>query len=200
MTAQNRTRIGIQGAEGSFSEEAAQEFARRHAIEDPELVFLITSERLLEAIDALDVDMGVMAMENAQGGVVIESIYALAEFRCDIVELFHLHVEQCLVARADLAQGDITQIHSHPQALRQCREYLADQFWTRPLIDADDTALAAKRLAQGELPSTAAIVASRRSAELYGLAVLAEGIQDLKHNLTLFLGLKKWQSDRNARP
>ena len=50
---------------------------------------------------------------------------------------------------------------------------------------------AAKRLADGELPSTAAVVGSRLCAELYNLVVLTEGIQDLKNNLTLFLGVKK---------
>lgn len=200
MKAQPRTRIGIQGVEGSFSEEAAQEFASRHGFEDPELVYLVTSARVLEAIDAGEVETGVMAMENAQGGVVIESIYALAGYRCDVMELFHLHVEQSLLGRPGLTQGDITAIHSHPQALRQCREYLADKFWTRPLVDEDDTAYAAQRLANGELAETAAIIGSRRCAELYGLDVLAQGIQDLKNNLTLFLGVRKWRPSRNDKP
>ena len=193
MKAEPRRRIGVQGVEGSFSEEAALEFAHRHGFVDPELVYLMTSARVLDAVETGNLEVGVMAMENAQGGVVVESIYALADYRCDIIELFHLHVEQSLLGKPGLTQGDITEIHSHPQALRQCREYLADKFWTRPLIDEDDTAYAAQRLANGELADTAAIVGSRRCGELYGLDVLAEGIQDLKNNLTLFLGVGKWR-------
>ncbi len=193
MAKSSSTRVGIQGAEGSFCEEAALEFCQRHGIDDYTLDYLITAERVMAALDEDAVEVGILAMENAQGGVVIESLEALARHSCEIAEMFHVLVEQCLLGRPDLSIGDITQVHSHPQALRQCRNYLADHFWTRPLIDEDDTAHAARRLAEGELPSTAAVVGSRRCAELYGLAVLTEGIQDLKNNITLFLGVKKWQ-------
>ncbi len=196
MSGRARMRVGIQGAQGSFSEEAAQPFCDRHGIDDYELVYLITSARVLQAIDDGEVDYGIMAMENAQGGVVIESIEALAWFRCNIVEMFHTQVEQCLLGRTGLLVGDITEVHSHPQALGQCRDYLADHFWTRPLIHEDDTALAAERLAKGEIPTTAAVIGSRKCGELYGLEFLAEGIQDLKNNLTLFLGVNKWQPEK----
>ena len=57
--------------------------------------------------------------------------------------------------------------------------------------DRDDTAEAARRLAEGKLPRTAAVIANKACAELYGLEILQKSIHDLKHNLTLFLGLKK---------
>lgn len=186
------TSVGIQGAEGSFSEEAAEIFCRRHGLNSPLMAYLITSARVLNALDNEEVKYGILAMENAQGGVVIESMYALAEYRCEIVEMFHVHVNQCLLGKPGLTPGDITEVHSHPQALRQCRNYLADNFWTRPLIEEDDTAHAAQRLASGELPDTVAVVGSQKCGDLYGLAVLADGIQDLKNNLTLFLGIKRW--------
>ena len=195
MSNSGRIRMGIQGAQGSFSEEAALEFCDRHGISDYDMVYLITSAKVLRAIDEGEVDYGIMAMENAQGGVVIESVEALAQYRCHIVEMFHTQVEQCLLGQAGLRLGDITEVHSHPQALGQCRDYLADHFWTRPLIDEDDTAHAAERLAKGELPTTAAVIGSRKCGELYSLEILAEGIQDLKNNLTLFLGVSKWQPE-----
>ena len=86
---------------------------------------------------------------------------------------------------------DVTEIHSHQQALRQCKDYLAEHFWTRPIIEADDTAEAARRLSQGKLPETAAVIGSKYCAELYGLNILEKDIHDLKHNLTLFLGVEK---------
>jgi prephenate dehydratase len=87
--------------------------------------------------------------------------------------------------------GDITEIHSHQQALRQCKDYLSEHFWTRPLIEDDDTAEAARRLSEGKLSSTSGVIANKACAELYGLEILQESIHDLKHNLTLFLGIKK---------
>jgi len=96
-----------------------------------------------------------------------------------------------LLARRGVFLGDITEIHSHQQALRQCRNYLAEHFWTRPLIEQDDTAEAARRLKEGKISKTAGVIAPRFCAELYGLVVIAEDIHDLKNNLTLFLGIKK---------
>jgi len=84
----------------------------------------------------------------------------------------------------------VTEIHSHQQALRQCKDYLSEHFWTRPLIEEDDTAEAARRLSEGKLPKTAGVIANKACADLYGLEILQDSIHDLKHNLTLFLGIK----------
>ena len=133
-------------------------------------------------------------MENAQGGVVIESVKALAKYRCEILEMFHIPVDQNLLGVPGLNLGDITEIHSHQQALRQCKDYLSNHFWTRPLIEEDDTAEAAKRLSEGILPKTVAVIANKACADLYGLEILQDSIHDLKHNLTLFLGVKKLEA------
>ncbi|MDP7465136.1 MAG: prephenate dehydratase domain-containing protein, partial [Candidatus Marinimicrobia bacterium] len=92
--------------------------------------------------------------------------------------------------------GDITEIHSHQQALRQCKDYLSEHFWTRPLIEADDTAEAARRLSEGKLPKTAGVVGSDYCAELYNLSIVHEAIHDLKNNLTLFLGVEKMGNEK----
>ncbi len=189
-------KIGIQGGKGSFSEEAAQTFAKNHGIEKFEIIYLISSMSVLEGVEAGEVEYGIFAMENAQGGVVIESVEALARHRCNILEMFHILVNQNLLALPDVYVGDITEIHSHQQALRQCREYLAEHFWTRPLIESDDTAEAARRLSEGKLPSTAAVVGSDYCAELYGLNIVEKGIHDLKNNITLFLGIEKMGDDK----
>jgi len=192
----NKTKIGIQGGKGSFSEEAAQTFAENHGINNPEIIYLISSNAVLDGVESGNVSYGVFAMENAQGGVVIESVEAMAEHRCKIIEMFHITVSQNLLATENIHIGDITAIYSHQQALRQCKDYLAEHFWTRPLIEADDTAEAARRLSQGKLPKTAGVVGSKYCAELYGLNILQEDIHDLKHNLTLFLSVEKWKEGK----
>ena len=189
-------KIGIQGGKGSFSEEAAQVFALNHGIDNHEILYLISSKAVLKDVEYGNVNYGILAMENAQGGVVIESVEAMAEYRCRILEMFHIPVSQNLLAIEDIYIGDITEIHSHQQALRQCKDYLAEHFWTRPLIEADDTAEAARRLSQGKLPNTAGVVGSKYCAELYGLNILEEDIHDLKHNLTLFLGIGKFKESK----
>tara|TARA_B100000508_G_C11398364_1_gene246977 strand:+ start:27 stop:629 length:603 start_codon:yes stop_codon:yes gene_type:complete len=189
---QNMETIGIQGAKGSFSEEAAIRFAENHGIKDFNITYLISSESVLSNVENSAVDYGIFAMENAQGGVVIESVEALANHRCKIIEMFQIPIEQNLLAIKGINIGDITQIHSHQQALRQCKDYLSDNFWTRPLIEEDDTAEAARRLSEKKLPKTAAVIANRSCADLYKLEILQESIHDLKHNLTLFIGITKY--------
>ncbi len=191
-------KIGIQGGKGSFSEEAARIFIQNHGLENARLEYLISSEKVLAAVEDGSVQYGIFAMENAQGGVVIESVEALARYRCDVVEMFHVQIAQCLLARRGVFLGDVTEIHSHQQALRQCRDYLAEHFWTRPLIEQDDTAESARRLKEGKLPETAGVIAPRFCADLYGLVVLAEDIHDLKNNLTLFMGVKKLEEVKNG--
>ena len=183
--------IGIQGGKGSFSEQAAIRFAENHGLTDYNINYLISSEAVLQNVENAGTDYGIFAMENAQGGVVIESVEALAKHRCNIIEMFHIPIEQNLLGFKGINIGDITQIHSHQQALRQCKEYLSEHFWTRPLIEEDDTAEAARRLSENKLPETAAVIANKSCAKLYGLDILQESIHDLKHNLTLFVGISK---------
>ena len=183
--------IGIQGGKGSFSEEAAKVFAKNHDVEDFEIKYLISSKSVIEAVESNEICFGVFAMENAQGGVVIESVEALAEHRCKIVEMFHIPISQNLLTQHGVHMGDITEIHSHQQALRQCKDYLAEHFWTRPLVETDDTAEAARRLSEGKLPNTIGVVGSEYCSELYDLNILERDIHDLKHNLTLFLAVEK---------
>ena len=105
--------------------------------------------------------------------------------------MFHIPVNQNLLGVTGTNIGDIMEIHSHRQALRQCKDYLSEHFWSRPLIEEDDTAEAARRLSEGKLPANAGVIANQACAELYSLEILEKSIHDLKHNLTLFLGIKK---------
>jgi len=188
--------IGIQGGKGSFSEEAAKTYAKKHGIDEFEISYLISTKAVLVGVESGAIRYGVFAMENAQGGVVIESVLALAEQRCRIIEMFHITVSQNLLARHGVFMGDISEIHSHQQALRQCKDYLSEHFWTRPLIEEDDTAEAARRLSEGKLPETVGVVGSKYCAELYDLNIIEKDIHDLKHNLTLFLSVEKLEDKK----
>lgn len=183
--------IGIQGAEGSFSEQAAKKFVENQKIKKYSIEYLISSDGVLNAVENEKVDYGIFAMENAQGGVVLESVEALCKYTCKIVEMFHIPIKQNLLGKKGIKIENITEIHSHRQALRQCKEYLVENFWSKPLIQEDDTAEAARRLAEGKIPNTAAVIASEHCANKYGLKILKESIHDLKNNLTLFISIKK---------
>ena len=167
-------------------------FAKNHGLENYSLKYLISAENVLASLKNNEIDFGIIAMENAQGGVVIESVNALAGHRCKILEMFHLQISQNLLEIPGTHTGQITEIHSHQQALRLCKNYLSKNFWTRPLIETDDTAEAARRLNQGKLPETVAVIGSKQCANFYDLSILEPDIHDLKNNLTLFIGIKKY--------
>ena len=65
---------------------------------------------------------------------MIESVEALANYRCKIVDMFQIPIVQNLIGTKELDISDITQIHSHQQALRQCKNYLSENFWSKPLL------------------------------------------------------------------
>ena len=73
--------IGIMGAKGSFSEEAARTYATKASIPDPELVYLVTAEAVLSALEAGEIDLAIFPIENSNGGVVIEAVHAMAKHR-----------------------------------------------------------------------------------------------------------------------
>ena len=187
--------IGIQGIEGSFSEEAAKSYCQKFGITDFELEYLVSSMNVLDGLTKKTIDTGIFAMENAQGGVVIESVEALAKNQCKIIDMFYVEISQNLLAKDNIALGDIEEIHSHEQALKQCKDYLAEKFWSKKLVEEDDTAKAAQDLAEGRLPDHVGVIASRNSAEKYGLNILENDIHDLKKNLTLFLAVERIDSN-----
>ena len=96
------TFIGLQGAKGSFSEEASMLFAKNHGIQNYQLEYLISSKNVLKSLQDRNIKFGIIAMENAQGGIVIESVKALASYRCEITDMFHLQIKQNLLLQQEL--------------------------------------------------------------------------------------------------
>jgi len=188
--------IGIQGDIGSFSEQAAHVFAKKRQLSNYQISPLINSGNVLKAVDVGEIDFGILAIENARGGLVTESIYALATYQCHIDEMFQILIQQNLLTLPGLTAREITSIHSHTQAIRQCKEYLMKHFWNCPLIEEADTAQAAKALQTGQLPKTAAVIANVACATHYKLAILEENIQDLKNNFTQFLSVTRFRKKR----
>jgi len=99
-------KVGIQGGRGSFSEQAANQFITNHGLENTMIEYLISSDNVLFSVENNEVDYGIFAMENAQGGVVIESVKALAKYRCQIIEMFHITVEQNLLTLENINLGE----------------------------------------------------------------------------------------------
>ena len=180
-------RIGISGAEGSFSEEAARNYAESNKVKDFSLAYLISVENVLSSLEAGAIDLGIFPIENSTGGVVTETVHAMAKHNFDIKKIFDIDIHQNLLVREGANVGEIITITSHEQALKQCRGYLKSKWPKAKIEEYEDTAKAAEDLAAGKLPATTAVIASAAAAKLYKLKILEKSIQDLKENYTTFL-------------
>lgn len=139
---------------------------------------------------------GLVPVENSQAGTINETWDLLLEFDLHITGEVDLPVNHCLQALPGQRIEDIRVVYSHPQALAQCQEYL--RRLGVDLVAVYDTAGSAKMVREGGLRGCAA-VASRRAAALYGLEVLAEGIQDSAENVTRFFAVAKEPAARGEQ-
>lgn len=187
MKSKNVEIIGISGAPGSFSEEAARTYVGKQGIKKFEIRYLITVENVLSALENGDISIGVFPIENSNGGIVIEAVYAMAKHRFTIKKIFEIDVHHNLLVAKGIKAGDIRLVTSHDQAIKQCRMYLKRKWPKVKVKEYADTAKAAEDLSKGKLPKSTAVIASRRAAELHKLDILEESIQDLKWNYTSFV-------------
>lgn len=183
--------IGVSGSRGSFSEEAAEHYVRKNGVGEHEKKYLVSVDCVLRQLNAGKVDIGIFPIENSNGGVVEEAVFAMSKYNFKIVKMFEIDVQQNLMVRPGMKAIDVRKISSHQQALRQCRMYLK-RMWPGVELEAySDTAEAAKDLSSGKLSVDVAVIAPKGCAALYGLEVLEEGVQDLKFNFTHFIVSKK---------
>ncbi|MFH0810640.1 MAG: prephenate dehydratase [Pseudomonadota bacterium] len=134
-------------------------------------------------------EFGVVPVENSTEGVVNYTLDLLYTTSLNICGEIYIEVEHYLVS-AGAGQGEIKCIYSHPQPLAQCREWLAAKMPGVPLMEARSTADAARKAK--EEPGVAAITSSL-AAQIYGLDVIAERIEDNPRNFTRFAVLgRRW--------
>ena len=182
--------IAVAGDRGSFSEEAALLYGQRMDIKS-DLIFAIDMERVLSRVEKGKADLGIFPVVNSRGGLVQTAFEAMGRHLFELVDEIWLDVRQCLIAKPGLKKSQIKKIVSHPQALSQCERYLAKEFSGIPLQEWEDTAKAARDLAQGVLQPETAIIAPARCAKFYNLRVLERSIEDNHPNLTTFIVVKK---------
>lgn len=176
-------KICIQGIAGAFHEIAA-----RHCFqeEDIEIVPAETFDDLVAMIlDQKKVDIGLMAIENTLAGSLMYNYQLLNESPLAISGEVYLRIKHNLLALPGTGIEDLTEVHSHPMAIAQCREFFRRHPHIR-LVETADTALSARELRDHDRRTVGAI-ASALAAELYELDILAEGIETNKKNYTRFL-------------
>ncbi len=184
-------KISVQGIAGCFTAQAAQQYCHNKGIQNPSLHYATTSANVIDDVMQQRASIGIMAINNDQGGLVGESIDALLGKHYTIVDTVVIVVRQMLLAKNALTLDQITDVYSHDQAIKQCQDFVNTQLSHCRIHAIDDTALAAQNLKNGLYNSTTAVIASKNAAELYELKTLKQDIQTLDNNTTLFLVVAK---------
>jgi len=180
-----KTRVSIQGYEGSFHQVAAQQFFGKNV----QVLSCGTFRDVIKiASNKKESDGGVMAIENSIAGSILANYNLLQKSNLKIIGEIYLQIKQNLLVNPGVKLEDIHEVHSHTMALQQCYDFLDKYKWK--LVETEDTALSAKHVHQHKSKHIAAI-ASKLAAELFQLEVLAPGIQTMKNNYTRFLMLQR---------
>ena len=178
-------KVAIQGYSGCFHEEAARRFYSSVGEDSLQIVECDTFGGLYDAIDRGEADAAVMAIENTVSGGLIPNFDLLRRNPQKIKGEVFLRIEQNLMALPGQRLEDIREVRTHYMAINQTREFFKAWPLIR-LVESEDTAKSAAQVAREGLAGVGA-VASKLAAELYGLEILAPGIETYKQNFTRFL-------------
>ncbi len=175
-------RIAIQGLTGSFHDIAAHLYFENEQIQ---LVCCATFEEVFSQMRQDPTLIGMVAIENTIAGSLLHNYELLRDSGCSVVGEHKLHISHCISCLPDDDWASIEEVHSHPVALMQCRQFLS-QHPRMKNVEAEDTAGSAKMIAEEGRKGWAAICHAD-AARQYGLKVLEDHIEDNKHNFTRFL-------------
>ena len=177
-------RVAYQGVEGSYSHLTAQ---RRYADRRGGVLLtgFSTVKHAVDAVRSGAADAALLPIENSTAGSINETYDELAEGGLTITAEVISQIRHCLIGLRGAEVAGLRRVISHPQALRQCEAFLRGL--PRVVTEAEfDTAGAARKVAEARDPSLAAI-ASRSAAEMLGLEVLEQDVQQQAGNATRFV-------------
>ena len=177
-------KVAFQGEPGAYSVLAAFE----HLGPDIETLPCESFDRVYETILDGSATHGMLPFENSLAGSVHRNFDLILRHELYIVSEFHLRVSHCLLGVHGSKAENIQRAHSHPQALMQCENNLS-KLGIIPIAEKD-TAGSARLIKEWNNPQDAA-VASTRAAEVYGLEILRQNLEDYSHNYTRFLALSQ---------
>ena len=172
-------RVAYSGVEGAFAHVAT----RRIFGEPGEKVACPDFATAYRSVESGACHCAVLPIENSYAGDVGQVMDLAWRGSLTISGIYDLPLSQCLLAKPGVTLAEVREVVSHPQALAQCQPYLRRQGWIQ--TTAVNTAVAARTVAAGERREVA-VIAARETADLYGLQVLENDINEQKSNTTRF--------------
>jgi chorismate mutase/prephenate dehydratase len=179
--------IAFQGEIGAYSEEAAFQFFGQGVQVKP----LETLDAVFKAVELGDVPNGVVPVENSLEGSISRVYDLFLNSSLKVCGEIELRISHCLIANPTASLDSIRRIYSHPQALGQSQAFL--RHLNAELVSTYDTAGSVKLIKEQNIKDGAA-VASARAADIYGMKILARGIEDNPNNFTRFFILAREDS------
>ncbi|MFJ1366357.1 prephenate dehydratase [Capnocytophaga canimorsus] len=186
-------KIAIQGIKGSFHYQAAQEYFGNEIT----IMECNSFDKVAQSLLKNEADLGVMAIENSIAGSILPNYALIDRLKLNIIGEHYIDIQQNLMALSGQDLNDLKEVHSHPMALLQCKQFF-ENYPHIKLVEDTDTASTAQRIHQKQLLGIGAI-GSKSAAELYNLEIIRHSIQTMKVNATRFVILttKEEKIDRN---
>ncbi|MGN0620483.1 MAG: chorismate mutase [Porcipelethomonas sp.] len=175
-------RIACQGVSGSNSEAAARMMFSNNSI-----TFYPGFEDVFRAVTNGEVKFGILPINNSTAGSITQNYDLMRKYSVFIAKTIKLEITHCLAAKPGLSPADIKKVYSHPQALRQCSEFLKNNGFEP--VESINTAAAAKYVSGSE--EYCGAVCSESCAELYGLEIIEKNISNVIPNYTRFICITK---------
>lgn len=179
-------RVAIQGQEGCYHEWAARQYFEGQDVQ------VVCCKTFPDEFDEMAADsslLGIMAIENTIAGNLLQNHELLRNSQRQIVGEHRLHISHVLCALPGTRMEDVVEVNSHPIALLQCEVFLQNSLPNAKVVEMADTAGSAKIIKEQNLVGHAAIC-SEYAANLYGMDILARGVETNKRNFTRFLILQ----------
>ena len=180
-----RATVICQGVAGAYSQIACEK-----AFVSPMILYTEDFKGVFSALESGLCDYGILPLENSTAGSVNAVYDLMMQYQFYIVKSMKLKIDHCLLAKQGVKREEITEIFSHEQALSQCEQYLKTAFPNAKLTVCENTAAAAKAVANADRTDVAAI-ASYHCGTLYGLSCLEKDVQDSGNNYTRFICISK---------
>ncbi len=180
-----KIKVAIQGKKGSFHHIVAQRYFGNQ-------LSLVTCETFDTSVKELlrnSADLAVMAIENSIAGSIIPNYALIDRNDLKIVGEYGLSINHNLMVLPGQIIDDIKEVHSHPMALLQCKNFF-QKYPSIVLVESEDTAEEAFRISKDQIKGIGAI-ASQEASDIYHLDILAHSIQSIKNNITRFVIIQK---------
>ena len=184
--------IAYSGIEGSFAGIATEKI-----FPNQELLSCYTFREAYDQVEKGNCEACVLPIENSYAGEIGQVSDLMFAGTLEITGVYELHISQCLLGVKGSTAATIRKVISHPQALEQCGDYIARSGYET--VPYENTARAAKKVAQQGDPNLGAI-GSYRAAELYGLEILDENINESTQNVTRFAVFQRAHATGAVQP